>query len=142
MRTFRTILTTLLLVGSLSAWGQGRISGKVVDEKGEALAGASLVTGSGAYALTENNGNYSLKAAKGEEVTVSFLGYDDFVFTVGDAAVYPVRMTPAAATVLNEAVAIGYGTTTKKEVTGSVSSLRSEDFDKGAFLSPAGMLQG
>lgn len=132
----------VLLCVCLSGFAQGRITGKVVDEKGDALAGASLVTGEGKYALTDERGNYTLNAKKGDTVTVSFLGFDDFVFTVGDAASYPVNMTPSAATMLNEAVAIGYGTTTKKEVTGSVTSLRGDDFDKGAFLSPAGMLQG
>ena len=136
------LCVAVALAASISALAQGRITGKVLDEKGDPMAGAALVAGSGAYALTENNGSFSLKASESEVVTVTFLGYDDYVFTVGKSAVYDIRMTPSAATMLNEAVAIGYGTTTKKEVTGSVSSLRSEDFDKGAYLSPAGMLQG
>ncbi|MEE3376315.1 MAG: SusC/RagA family TonB-linked outer membrane protein, partial [Candidatus Cryptobacteroides sp.] len=101
-----------------------------------------VVAGSNAYAITDSNGNFSLSASQGQEITVSYLGFDDYIFTVTGTSQYNINMRPSEATMLNESVAIGYGTTTKKEVTGSVTSLRSEDFDRGAYNSPAGMLQG
>ena len=127
-----------------TAFAQNKtVSGKVSDERGDALPGATVVvSGTKAYAITDLDGKYSLTAKSGSEITVSYLGYDDYVFTVGSASVYNVNMVPSEATMLNESVAIGYGTTTKKEVTGSVTSLRSENLDKGAFSDASGMLQG
>ena len=138
-----TLVAALLLIG-LGANAQNKtISGTVRDDRSEPLPGATLVVaGSNAYAITDSNGKFSLSAAQGQEITVSYLGFDDYVFTVTGTSQYNINMRPSEATMLNESVAIGYGTTTKKEVTGSVTSLRSEDFDRGAYNSPAGMLQG
>jgi len=137
------VTASLLLAGTLSFAQTKTVTGTVKDERGEALAGATLVvSGTKAYAITDVNGEFSVAAAQGREITVSYLGYDDYVFTVGSAAVYSIDMVPSEATMLNESVAIGYGTTTKKEVTGSVVSLRSENLDKGAFSDAAGLLQG
>ena len=140
----KTILALAALLLAATAFAQNKtISGKVSDENGEPLPGATIVVnGTNTYAVTDFDGKYTISAAQGRELTVNYFGYDDYVFTVGSASVYDVSMKPSAATMLNESVAIGYGTTTKKEVTGAVVSLKSDDFDKGAFSSAAGMLQG
>ena len=133
----------LMLIG-VAAFAQTKtVTGKVTDERGDALPGATLVvSGTNAYAITDVDGAFSVSAKSGAVVTVSYLGYDDGSFTVGDATQYNIQLNPSEATLLKESVAIGYGTTTKKEVTGSVVSLKAEDFDKGSFTSAAGMLQG
>lgn len=77
-----------------------------------------------------------------EAVTVSYLGYDDYTFTPGNTAVFNIVLERSAATMLDETVVIGYGKTTKKEVTGSVTSLKSTDFDLGSFTDATAMLQG
>ena len=137
------IAAAAILAGTVSFAQNRSISGKVTDEKGETLPGATLiVSGTNAYAVTDLDGKYTIQVRQGQEITVSYLGYNDYVFTVQGASVYDVSMTPSEATMLNEAVAIGYGTTTKKEVTGSVTSLRSEDFNKGSFTDATGLLQG
>ena len=140
----KAILALAALLLAATAFAQNKtISGKVSDENGEPLPGAAIiVNGTNNYAVTDLDGKYTVSAAPGREITVNYFGYDDYVFTVGSASVYDVSMKPSEATMLNESVAIGYGTTTKKEVTGSVVSLKSDDFDKGAFSSAAGMLQG
>ena len=133
------ILCTLL---GWAALAQNRtVTGVVSDEFGDPLAGAALVAGN-AHAITDIEGRFTLVAPQGAGVVVSFMGYDDYTFSVEGNATLNITLTPSASTVLNESVAIGYGTTTKKEVTGSVVSLKSEDFDKGSFTSAAGMLQG
>ena len=145
MKTIYQWLVTvaLLLAGTLSFAQTKTVTGTVKDERGEALVGATVVVaGNQAYAITDIDGKFSLTAATGKQITVSYLGYDDYVFTVGSASNYVINLIPSEATMLNESVAIGYGTTTKKEVTGSVVSLKSDDFDKGSFTSAAGMLQG
>ena len=142
--TKRIISALAALFIAATAFAQMKtISGTVKDENGEGLPGAAvIVAGSSDYAITDLDGKFTVKTPVGREITVSYFGYDDYVFTVGSASVYDVTMKPSEATMLNESVAIGYGTTTKKEVTGSVVSLKSDDFDKGAFSSAAGMLQG
>ncbi len=77
-----------------------------------------------------------------ENITVSYLGYDDYVFQAGNQKTFEIVLQKSQSTLLDETVVIGYGKTSKKEVTGSVTSLKAEDFDKGAFISPVGMLQG
>ena len=141
MRHF--ILTILALMSVLSLSAQNRtIKGKVVDETGEPLPGTTVVAGRN-YAVTDIEGRFTLTAKTGDEVTVSCMGYDDFVFTVtNDSDTVSVSMVPSAATMLDEAVSIGYGKTTKKELTGSVASLKSDDMDLGSFTNAGGMLQG
>lgn len=132
----------LLVILSWAALAQNRtVTGTVSDESGAPMPGATLVAGKN-YAIADDKGRFTLQAQQGEEVTVSFLGYDDYLFTVNGNATLNIHMTPSADSMLNESVAIGYGKTTKKEVTGAVASLKTEDLDKGSFISPAGMLQG
>ena len=137
----KLILTLLTVFLAAAAFAQTRtVTGKVTDEHGDPLPGATVVAGS-SYAISDLDGNYSLTAPAGATATVSFLGYDDFTFTVG-AAKQNIQMVPSEATMLNESVAIGYGKTTKKEITGSVTSLKSEDLDLGSYSNAGGMLQG
>ena len=137
------ILVLVACASALVANAQNKtVTGKVSGSDGEILAGATLVTASGNYALTELDGSFSVSAKDGEAVVVSYLGYDDYTFTAAGQQNLAVILPLSANTVLDEAVAIGYGKTTKKEVTGSVVSLKADDFDRGSFTSPAGMLQG
>ena len=137
------ILVLVACASALAANAQSKtVTGKVSGSDGEILAGATLVTASGNYALTDLDGSFSVSAKDGEAVVVSYLGYDDYTFSAAGQQNLTVILPLSANTVLDEAVAIGYGKTTKKEVTGSVVSLKADDFDKGSFTSPAGMLQG
>ena len=137
------ILTVVASLGTLFvASAQNNITGTVKGSDGEILTGATLVTAGGSYALTDLDGAFTLSAKNGETIVVSYLGYDDFTFTAEGQQNMMIILPLSANTMLDEAVAIGYGKTTKKEVTGSVVSLKADDFDKGSFTSPAGMLQG
>ena len=141
----RKLITSILAVLiTLAAMAQNRtVSGRVLDESGGPLPGATLVAG-GNYAITDNDGRFSLSAKPGETVTVSYLGYDDYVFTMPseNRSGMNISLQPSEATMLNESVAIGYGKTTKKEITGSVASLKADALDPGSYTSAAGMLQG
>lgn len=133
----------ILMVGAAQASAQTKtISGTVTGSDGEILAGATVVSPSGSYAIADAEGSFTLKAKVGESLVVAFFGYDDVTVVVGSESVYNVVLPISKDNMLDETVVIGYGTTTKKEITGSVSSLRSEDFDKGAFSDPSAMLQG
>ena len=141
IRKFITIVAaTVCAIVSANAQA-GKITGTVTGSDGYVLTGATLVAGSN-YALTDIDGNFEISVKDGETVIVSYMGYDDFSFTAAGQKNMAIVLQISANTVLDEAVAIGYGKTTKKEVTGSVVSLKSDDFDKGSFTSPVGMLQG
>ena len=136
------ILSVMMAAAPLAAQVK-TITGRVCDPKGEPLAGATLVEeGNKSYAVADVDGAFSMKATENSRVTVTYLGFDDYVFTVDKADSYVITLQPSAATQLEGTVVIGYGKTTRKEVTGSVASLGRDDFDKGAFTSAAGMLQG
>ena len=111
-------------------------------DDGGPLAGAALIAVGGGYSITDNEGNFSMTVSPDEAVTVSYLGYDDYTFTPGNTATFNIVLERPAATMLDETVVIGYGKTTKKEVTGSVTSLKSTDFDLGSFTDATTMLQG
>ena len=120
----KLLFSILFLFLSWAVLAQNRtVTGVVVDERDTPMAGATLVAGK-AYAVADGKGRFSLQAPQDAVVTVSFLGYDDYLFTVKGNANMTIRMNPSAATLLNESVAIGYGKTTKKEVTGAVVSLK------------------
>lgn len=141
-RIILAVALQLTLTGFIAV-AQNGITGKVTDDTGEPLAGATLVGQDKTnYAIASENGTYALKVKEGDVVTVSYLGFEDFVFTVGKASVYNISLNPSAATMLDETVVIGYGTTTKKEITGSVASINSEALDRGAFTDVSAMIQG
>jgi len=111
----------------------GTISGVVVDESGEALIGASvLVKGTTNGASTDVDGKFVLRVQGTQAVTlvVKYIGFKDreISATPGQAGVNVVLASDAAA--LDEVVVIGYGTVRKRDLTGSVSSVKSEDITR------------
>ncbi len=145
MQLLRKLFTVLLFVACTFVYVNAQnkqITGFVKGSDGEVLTGATLVTEEGNYALTDVDGRFTIIVKDGKTITVSYLGYDDYLFIAEGQQNLEVVLQISANTLLDEAVAIGYGKTTKKEVSGSVASLKADDFDKGAFTSAAGMLQG
>lgn len=126
--TCRRVLAFLLSFSllSLSLYAQDRtIKGKVVDEKGEALIGATVKLKSGALTTsTDANGNFSIRAgAKETALLISYIGYiDQEVPFNAQTESLTVRMS-ATPNNLNEVVVVGYGVQRKKDVTGAVSSV-------------------
>lgn len=135
---------TVLLASSWQAAAQSRkISGTVKGSDGETLAGATIVSDSKQYAVSDASGAFTINASDGQTLVCSFLGYNDLSVLVAPGVTkLDIVLQVSQWNMLEETVVIGYGKTTKKEVTGSVASLRSEDFDKGSFTNVAGMLQG
>ena len=103
---------------------QRRISGRVTDTKGEPVIGANVVvTGTTTGALTDVDGKYSLDVPQGlKSLTISFIGMVPQEVAIGASSQIDVTMSESAIG-LEEVVVIGYGTTKKATVTGSVSSV-------------------
>lgn len=102
------------------------VKGRVLDEKGEPLTGATIkVTGTSNAVTADANGNFTLNVPTGtNSVTISFIGYVDVVknVTATGANLGSITMT-ANSRDLNEVVVVGYGTLRRQDVTGTVATI-------------------
>lgn len=120
------------------------VTGRVMDEStNEALAGCTvLVKGTQKGATTDANGDYRIVVPNGNAVLVfGFIGFVSQEVSVGNRTTINVSLK-ASASDLTQVVVIGYGTTTKKDATGSIKTLKSTDFNRGIINSPEQLLQG
>ena len=129
----------------IEAISQARIiTGRVTsDEDPEGLPGVNvLLKGSSTGSVTDIEGNFSLEVPDENAVLVfSSVGYLQEEITVGNQSVINLKLA-VDITRLGEIVVIGYGTQQKKDITGAVASVKSEDFNKGIVNSPGQLLQG
>lgn len=103
------------------------ISGKITDENGEGLPGASVVqTGTTNGATTDLDGNYKLSLPEEASITISFVGYVAQDIIVGSQSTIDVQMA-VDATQLEELVVVGYGVVKKSDLTGSVGQVKSKE---------------
>ena len=137
------VLAALLLALPLAAQDKVKVTGTVYDETGATLVGASVVEdGTMNGTETDLDGQFSLVAAPGGSITVGFLGYVSQTLAVpqGGSAL-SVTLLPDA-NVLAETVVIGYGVQRKTDLTGSVSSVGSDQFNEGMISSPEQLING
>ncbi len=128
-----------LLLGSTLAMAQSQTSGVITDANGEPLIGVTVMEqGTSNGTVTDANGRYTLTTTKaGARLKVSYVGYADQVITPGQSVVLKEDNQT-----LNEVVVVGYGTMRRKDVTSSITTVRSEDLNRGVFSDAASMLQG
>ncbi|WP_439127572.1 carboxypeptidase-like regulatory domain-containing protein, partial [Polaribacter sp.] len=111
----------------------GIITGVVEDVNGEPLPGVSiLIKGTDFKADTDFDGNYKLKIKKGDVLVYSYLGYKTKEVVVNSQTNIDLALQEDA-NALDEVVVMGYGTTEKKSLTGSVSFLKAEN-EKSSLL--------
>ncbi|MCZ4225128.1 SusC/RagA family TonB-linked outer membrane protein [Pedobacter rhodius] len=140
-------LLVLLVFSALIVKAQtGSVSGKVLDETGQPLPGASIyVKGTTRSTSTDGNGNFKLAGLTNGSLTLSasFIGYQtlDKTVNVTANATENFQLVPDAQK-LNEVVVIGYGTAEKKNLTGSITTVGSKDFQKGTITTPEQLIQG
>jgi TonB-linked SusC/RagA family outer membrane protein len=125
----RTMKPCVLLMFSLflisaSAFAQNNtITGKVENENGQPVVGASVVVkGTTTGTATNSNGGFSIVAAKGAVLVVSSVNFITQEVTVGDGTIMNVKLVGASGN-LGEVIVVGYGTQRKEAVTGSVASI-------------------
>ena len=134
-------LVALLLFGVslVSAQQNLSVSGVVTDAgDGSPLVGVSvLVKGSSTGTITDMNGKYTLKAAQGSTLVFSYIGMESQQAAVKSNTVN-VKLT-SDSKMLNEVVAVGYGSSRKKDISGSVASVNREEMMR---KSPTNILEG
>lgn len=146
IRRLSVFLCAVLVAGfsSLSYAQNGRfnIKGVVVDEQGEPLIGASVfVKGTTEGVVTDVDGAFALSVQEGATLTASYIGYLSKDVEVGNRDNLTITLEPDSKT-LEEVVVIGYGTVKKKDLTGSVASVRGDDLAAKKTTTLSTALQG
>lgn len=146
-KTLKSLLISfILLFNILSVFGQTeavKITGKVIDETKLPMIGVSVVVdGTKSGTTTDFDGNFVLQVPKGiRQLIFSYIGYRTITVPIQVGHSLTIQMLPDTKQ-LNEVVVVGYGTTRKSDLTGSVSSVKSKDFNGGMITSPEQLING
>jgi len=118
------------------------ITGVVRDEKGLEIIGANvLIKGTTIGSITDIDGKFSFEAPANSTLQVSYIGYITKEIPIGTQTSLAITLVEDAQA-LDEVVVVGYGTMKKKDLTGSVSSIKSEDIQRSPVTSLDQALQG
>jgi TonB-dependent starch-binding outer membrane protein SusC len=136
------LLLSMALLTIGSAIAQRTITGSVKDEKGEAMIGASIVVkGTTTGTIADADGKFSLNVPKdAATLVISFTGFTTQEIAIG--ASNTVDVTLAEGNALEELVIVGYGSQTKREVSGSISKVSAEEIENMPVQSFDRALQG
>ncbi|MBE7169091.1 MAG: TonB-dependent receptor [Williamsia sp.] len=142
MKKLLLFFYALLCITALQAQNR-QIRGRISADNGEALSGATVrIKGSQQAASTNANGEYSLAVPAGKVVlVVSYVGYKEQEIAVENQADISLQLH-SSGSAMNEVVVVGYGTQTKKAVTGSVASVNYETFKDRSFSNVTQALAG
>ena len=142
MRHLSRVITSLLfLLCCAGAMAQNTdVSGKVMDEQGEPVIGASVVQkGTSNGTVTDIDGNFAFKAPQGSTIVVSYIGYKNVELKAGQGLKVQLKTN---ASELNEVVVTGYTTQRKADLTGAVSVVSVDELAKQNENNPMKALQG
>ena len=144
MKKILSILAAVVLSGMMgaTAYAQGYVvRGVVVDQQGPVIGAAIIEAGTTNGAVTDIDGNFSLRVSSPDAtVEVSCIGYTTLTYK---ASAMPATITLAEdSEFLDEVVVIGYGTVKKSDLTGSVSTVKADEINKGVITTPADLLRG
>jgi TonB-linked SusC/RagA family outer membrane protein len=139
----KIILLMLATLSVFSAFSQSiEVSGTASDAKDNStLPGVTvLVKGTTNGTITDIDGNFSITANKGDVLVFSYIGYETAEKTISSARLNVALSLDAK--LLDEVVAVGYGTMKKSDVTGAVSSIKADDLKKAPAANFSQALQG
>ena len=143
-RFFQICLSLLLLTAATTAMAQSiTVQGTVTDASGQPVIAAGVIeTGTTNGVVTDAAGKYSITVKNASAVLeFSCIGYESQSVTVGRQRTINVSLAESVS-FLQEAVAIGYGTQKKADITSSVQNVKAEDFNKGAVIDAGQLIQG
>lgn len=119
-----------------------RVTGRVLSETGEPVVGASvMVKGSQAGVVTDARGAFSILAPDDATLIITAIGFNDVQIAVNKQTILNIQMT-SVAKVIDDVVVIGFGTAKKRDLTGSISSIKGADLEKMPNTNPITSLQG
>ncbi len=143
LQTKTFIVCCLFLFGSLNLFAQKmQISGTVTDETGETLIGASVrIVQTNLGVITDINGKYTIEANSGNVLEFSYIGMVAQKITVGTSNMIDVQMVEDNQQ-LKEVVVIGYGSAKKRDLTGSIATVKGADIANKPMTNPTALMQG
>lgn len=128
----KKLFTLLVLMGlHFAVFAQtSSIRGQVLDDRGDPIPGASVLrVGTTSGTVTDLDGYFTLQVNRGDQLRISFVGFQPKTITIGAESSVTITLIQEIAS-LGEVVVVGYGTATKKELTGAVSQVQGEDVAK------------
>ena len=128
MKKLTVFLTfALLLIAQAYAQSPRTVTGKVTDDKGTPLSGVTIsAVGVNKNALSENNGSFSIQVSeKVKTLKLTYVGFDSKEVSITGISTVTVSLSPEDKA-LNEVVVVGYGTQKKRDITGSIASVKGE----------------
>ncbi|HTE34409.1 MAG TPA: TonB-dependent receptor plug domain-containing protein, partial [Chryseolinea sp.] len=139
----RYAIVLFVLAATLANAQSKTVTGRVTaSDDGSSIPGVNIIEkGTSNGTVTDVDGKYSISVGDNTTLVFSFVGYTTQEQVVGTQSAINVILGPDV-TSLNEVVVVGYGTQEKKELTSAVTSVKSEDFNKGTVNDPAQLLQG
>ena len=142
-RLYQFAMTTFaIMVMSISVFAQQNLRGTLRSSTGEALSGATVtVKGTDRSTVSNQNGEFNINAPTGSTLVVSYVGYESREIAVSSQNPLSIDLTALAGN-MNEIVVVGYGTQRRKEITGSIVSIKTENLPQTANTSINNLLQG
>ncbi len=138
----RAAMALFLSLFCFVAYAQQTVTGTVKDATGEPMIGVTVLLDGQPAAITDFDGNFSITNAKPSSVIkVTYIGYVDQQVTVGNKTHLDITLNEDNQQ-LNEVVVVGYGTMKKSDLTGSISSVNTEQLNAKGAASVMGNLQG
>jgi len=140
MNTFK--IYCLFLFFPLTFYAQQTVQGTVVDDQGLPVPSINIVVeGTQRGTTTDFDGNYSIELSNGEVLVFSYIGFKTQKVTYTGQSRIDIALELDQEQ-LDEVVLIGYGSSTKKDLTGSVTSVTEDDFTKGNIQTPENLISG
>ncbi|WP_026978892.1 SusC/RagA family TonB-linked outer membrane protein [Flavobacterium tegetincola] len=143
MKTIYNKLLLLVLLFPLSILAQSTFTGTVLDQvSNQPIPGVNVVVeGTQNGTSTDFDGKFSLNVKKGDNIVFSYIGYKNYTLVYTAQKDIAIRLQEDASQ-LDEVVVIGYGSVKKKDATGSLTTISTEDFNRGPLVSADQLIQG
>lgn len=135
------VLSMFLLLTSMVTFAQkGDLKGNVSDANGDPVIGATIVVkGEKGGVVSDLDGNFTIQAAPGSTLLISYIGYKNQEVKAADGMAVVME---DESELLNEVVVTGYTTQRKADLTGSVAVVQTKDLKTSADSDPMRALQG
>ena len=142
MKKLKLLMLTFLVSITTISWAQTEVEGVVFDDQNVPLSGASiLIKGTTNGVIADFDGHFVIEAKIGDILEVSFIGMKSKEVRIENFNSLSIQLETDA-TMLDDVVVVGYGSQKRSDVTGAISSVKSESFNKGVVANAGQLLQG
>ncbi|MDI6033002.1 TonB-dependent receptor [Flavobacterium sp. LB2P84] len=142
MKKIRFLMLFFLTVFSVAGWAQTEVTGVVLADTNFPLPGVNvLVKGSKKGIVTDIDGRFTIKASVGDVIEFSYIGLETQEVTIKNYNKLDIKLQSSAMQ-LEDLVVVGYGSKRKRDVTGAVTSVKNDEFNRGIVTSPEQLIQG